>query len=169
MEIKACILQLRLQGEMIIDLVAGVTESTARWKPDQGSWSILEVLNHLVDEEILDFRQHLDHILHKPTQPWPRIDPQGWVKEKGYQQRELAQTLDNFRQARTESLQWLLTLTSPDWQASFELPWGRMTAGDMMASWLAHDLLHARQIIELRYQYTVYESQPFFVDYAGEW
>lgn len=68
MEIKESIQQLQTQGDMIIALTAGLTAAKVRWKPDAMSWSILEVLNHLLDEEILDFRQHLDHILHKPDQ-----------------------------------------------------------------------------------------------------
>jgi hypothetical protein len=39
----------------------------------------------------------------------------------------------------------------------------------MLASWLAHDLLHLRQLIELRYQLTKSNSTPFNVDYAGKW
>lgn len=57
MAITGFIQQLQAQGDMILALIAGLTESKARWKPDAESWSILEVLNHLVDEEILDFRQ----------------------------------------------------------------------------------------------------------------
>lgn len=169
MEIKESIQQLQTQGDMIIALTAGLTAAKVRWKPDAMSWSILEVLNHLLDEEILDFRQHLDHILHKPDQSWPKIDPQGWVLEKGYNQRSLEGTLAEFKQARAESLHWLKALTAPKWDATVDLPWGRLTAGDMLASWLAHDLLHARQIVELRYLQTKHDYQPFSVQYAGEW
>jgi len=112
---------------------------------------------------------NLVHILHKPEQPWPKIDPQGWVLERSYNQRSLEVSLAEFKQAREESLHWLAELTEPDWEAAFDLPWGRITAGDMLASWLAHDLLHARQIIELRYLQTELEYQPFSIQYAGEW
>jgi hypothetical protein len=36
-------------------------------------------------------------------------------------------------------------------------------------AWLAHDLLHMRQIVELRYAYHQWQAQPYRVDYAGEW
>jgi hypothetical protein len=39
----------------------------------------------------------------------------------------------------------------------------------MLASWLAHDLLHLRQLIELRYQITISRCDPYRVLYAGEW
>jgi hypothetical protein len=39
----------------------------------------------------------------------------------------------------------------------------------MFAAWVAHDLLHVRQLVELHYAYTVERNQPFLVDYAGGW
>jgi hypothetical protein len=51
----------------------------ARWKPSPDKWSILEVINHLHDEEKEDFRQRLGSVLSDPSQPWPSIDPRNWV------------------------------------------------------------------------------------------
>jgi hypothetical protein len=57
------------------DLTHGVPDEQARWRPDPESWSILEVVNHLYDEERLDFRVRLDRVLHHPGKPWSPIDP----------------------------------------------------------------------------------------------
>ncbi len=76
MDISIASNQLKAQGEAILQLAEGLSLEQARWKPDEKSWSVLEVLNHLVDEEVLDFRRHLDHLLHTPDAPWPEIDPQ---------------------------------------------------------------------------------------------
>ena len=46
---------------------------------------------------------------------------------------------------------------------------GRITAGDMFASWLAHDLHHLRQLVELQRAYTEHQVQPYRMDYAGPW
>jgi len=51
--------------EMIRSLLGGVNEDEARIKPNSESWSILELLNHLYDEEREDFREHLDFILNR--------------------------------------------------------------------------------------------------------
>ena len=161
--------QMRGQAEAIRTLVQGVSDEQACWKPSPDEWSILEVINHLYDEEIEDFRTHLDLILHHPSDPWPRIDPQGWVTERRYNDRELAQSLSNFLDARKESLAWLEGLTSPNWEAAFQVPWGQITAGDMLASWAAHDLLHLRQLVELQRAYVVRLAAPYKVDYAGPW
>lgn len=169
MDLQKALQQLKEQGQAILSLGAGFSQSEARWKPDPESWSILEALNHLVDEESLDFRRHLDHILHSPDSPWPKIDPQGWVVEKQYNQRDLDSTLAQFKEERENSLRWLTGLEKPDWEIAVRMPWGSLTAGDMLASWLAHDILHLRQLIELRYHITVFRCEPSQVLYAGEW
>jgi hypothetical protein len=156
-------------AEAIRALAEGVSDEQARWKPSAEDWSILEVINHLYDEEREDFAAHLDLILHHPDDPWPRIDPMGWVMERGYNERDLAQSVKGFLQAREASLAWLRGLAAPDWQASYEAPFGEITAGDMMVSWLAHDLLHMRQLVELQWAYATLLVQPYGVRYAGEW
>jgi len=169
MDLKNAVAQLRQQGIAIGSLAADVTEEAARWKPDPESWSILEVLNHLVDEEVFDFRRHSEHMLFTPDQPWPEIDPQGWVTERAYNQRKLDETLRNFERERVNSIRWLGELTQPNWDSKVSFDWGDLTAGDMLVSWLAHDLLHIRQLVELRYQLTAANSLPFRVEYAGKW
>ena len=161
--------QLKTQGQAILKLVTGLTEEEARWKPASDSWSVLEVLNHLIDEEIYDFRTHLDHILHTPHQPWPEIDPIGWVTKHQYNQQDLHDSLVRFEVEREQSLNWLAELPDPDWKAAVSDPRGTLSAGDMLASWLAHDLLHLRQLVELRYQITTNISRPYRLDYAGKW
>ena len=70
-------LRMANNAAIISSLVKDVSEAQARWKPDPQAWSILEVINHLYDEEREDFRQRLDLTLHQPDQPWPPNDPEG--------------------------------------------------------------------------------------------
>jgi hypothetical protein len=169
MNTTALISQIQTHAEAICRLAQGLPDEHAHWKPVPESWSILEVLCHLYDEECLDFRVRLDIILHHPEEPWPSIDPKGWVASHQYSQCDLAQTVANFLAERQKSLAWLKGLESPDWQASYKTPWGSMTAGDMFAAWVAHDLLHLRQLVELHYAYTAQAVHPHAIMYAGEW
>ena len=160
--------------EMIPALVAGVTPEEARFKPDPKTWSVLEVLCHLCDEERDDFRSHLDHILYHSDQPWPDIAPGAWVTARRYNERDLAQVLGEFQAERSRSLAWLHGLASPDLNASVTASFGlderiTLTAGDMLASWVAHDNLHMRQLVELRRARLLRLTAPFGVDYAGGW
>ena len=150
-------------------LAQGLTEEQAHWRPDASSWSVVEVINHLVDEEIEDFRAHLGGLLNKPIKAWTPIDPQGWVSARQYQARELEPSMEAFVQARGDTLAWLETLTNVDWTAAYELPWGKLSAGDLLASWVAHDLLHIRQLTELNYALLSRSAVTERIDYAGEW
>jgi hypothetical protein len=169
MEYNYCLKQ--LAGDMLrIRLLAqGVDDEQARWRPDADSWSILEVICHLLDEERKDFRVRLDITLHKPDETWPGIDPAGWVTEHNYNEQVLAASLQAFHEEREASLAWLKRLEAPDWEASYEAPWGTMRAGDLLASWVAHDLLHMRQLVELHWAYNEQEVLPYSTRYAGEW
>jgi hypothetical protein len=115
-------------------LVRGVSPEQARWKPAPDKWSIVEVVNHLFDEEREDFRQRLELVLADPTQAWPPIDPRGWVTSRGYAERDLDMSLNNFLAERQKSLEWLSELSEPNWQNSNDGPNGTLTAGDLLAS-----------------------------------
>ena len=168
MELEYFQRQFANNAETIRCMVQGVTSEQARWKPAPDEWSILEVINHLYDEEQEDFRLRLDFLLHHPGQAWPGIDPPGWVIEREYNSRELPPSLDNFLSARQESLAWLASLVEPDWTATYPHPGlGPISAADLLAAWLAHDFLHLRQLAELQWSYVAHTVQPHSVAYAG--
>jgi hypothetical protein len=156
-------------AQIIRQLASQVGQEQARWKPDAQSWSVLEVVNHLYDEEREDFRTRIEYTLYRPGEDWPAIDPQGWVSKRGYNQRLLPDSLEKFLQERRASLQWLTGLEAPDWKSQYQAPWGPITAGDLMAAWVAHDLLHIRQLVELTWAWTTKQLSPYSPEYAGQW
>src|SRR5512137_697530 len=96
MQFETLYQELARGAEIVSKLLGGITPAEARLKPDPESWSMLEVVCHLYDEERHDFRQRLDIILHRPHEPWPPIDPAGWVTARQYNNRELTEALDGF-------------------------------------------------------------------------
>lgn len=168
-DLSACIAQLERQAQSIQSLVVGISAEQARWKPAPESWSILEVVNHLYDEEREDFRTRLKHILDGVNGLPPPIDPAGWVVSRGYNERDLSVSLAQFLEERSRSLAWLRGLNTPNWDSAVETPFGRLSAGDLLVAWLAHDLLHLRQLVELHYNYHKQQAQPYQVGYAGDW
>jgi hypothetical protein len=66
-------------------------------------------------------------------------------------------------------LDWLKGLAAADWDLSYEADFGKITAGDMFASWVAHDNLAIRQLVELRRARLEVLTRPYSVGYAGEW
>lgn len=162
--------QLARNAETIRHLIDGIDEPQARWKPTATDWSILEVINHLYDEEREDFRARVASTLYQPHTAWPPIDPAGWVAERGYNQRDPAESLQNFLREREHSVTWLAELSAPAWDSAKVHPAGfSLKAGDLLAAWLAHDFLHLRQLVELRYAYHAQQASPYSVEYAGDW
>lgn len=151
------------------NLARGVGMEQARWKPSVEKWSLLEVLNHLYDEERDDFRARLDSLLYHPERKWPPIDPQGWAIERKYNERELDESLGKFLEERRKSVAWLKELKEPRLENEYEHTQGIIRAGDLLASWLAHDFLHIRQLSRLHWEYLNSLCQPFKTAYAGDW
>lgn len=151
-------------------LLGNISVEQARWKPSPKKWSILEVVNHLHDEEVDDFRQRLEFALLNPERPWKQVTPEKWAGEKDYNQRDLNATLNNFLTEREKSVQWLKGLTTPDWKAMDNYPYGKtMPAEQILANWLAHDYLHIRQINSLNWSYLSKIAPSADLRYAGNW
>ena len=155
---------------IITSLANGLSDAEAAARPAPEAWSMLEVLCHLYDEEREDFRQRLDILLHRPADPWPPIRPAEWVSERNYASRNFGEVLAGWRAERQKSLEWLNRLQNPTWDQESASPWGgTLKAGDMLASWAAHDGLHIRQMVEIRRARVEQLAQPYAVGYAGDW
>jgi hypothetical protein len=170
MEASHCITRLEATGTVLLALCGGVTQLEAAWRPEPARWSLLEIICHLVDEEREDFRRRLDLILHHPTEEWPPIDPEGWVTARRYAEQDFAGTIAAFEEERRRSLDWLRGLGTIDFDTLHVHPrFGSMSAGDMMSAWMAHDILHIRQMNRWRWDQMNAAVAPYSVEYAGKW
>jgi hypothetical protein len=156
-------------GRTLPVLVADVQPDDARWKPPSGAWSILEIVCHLADEEELDFRHRLRSTLADPRVPWPPIDPEGWAKDRRYNEGVLADAVTRFVTQRSESTAWLRSLQFPDWGTAHQRPSGVLRAGDLLSAWVAHDYLHLRQIAKRMYELAARGAGEYSIGYAGAW
>jgi hypothetical protein len=152
-------------------LVKGFDDDAWRWRPDAaGTWSLLEIVHHLADEEREDFPLRLRLTLEDPARPWPPIDPEGWVLARGYNAAEPAAVLHGFVEDREANLAWLGDLADPAWDNSYDHPLaGRLSARRLIRCWRAHDLLHLRQLLARRWQLLARGLEPGELDYAGRW
>jgi DinB superfamily len=169
MNLSYSIERLAANVNVIESLARNLSAEQARWKPQPDKWSILEVVNHLYDEEREDFRARLDLLLHQPDQRWVPIDPPKWAVEREYNRRDPGQSLESFLQERRISIEWLMSLKNPRFENKYEHPKGVISAGDLLASWVAHDLLHIRQLARLHWDYLNSASAPYRTGYAGKW
>jgi len=161
--------ELATNAETIRALVSGISQEESQVRPDSDSWSILEVIGHLFDEERNDFRPRLAIILERPNDEFPPNHPREWITERGYNQRNLAEVLEQFLAERKASLEWLKDLANSNWEMSYTTPWRTITSGEMFTAWVEHDTHHMRQLVELRRARILNLSEPYITDYAGDW
>lgn len=169
MDHSAIIRELNHNKETFHNLFSGLVPEQFHWRPAPDKWSLLEVLCHLYDEEREDFRARLKHTLETPELILPKINPQGWVKERKYAERNFDETLKKFIDEREQSVQWLRSLQNPNWKNIHVHPkWGEFSAEMFLINWLSHDYLHFRQITKLKYDF-LKTHNTVRLDYAGEW
>ena len=162
--------RLEASAAALAALARGAPPELARWRPAPERWALVEVVAHLADEERLDFRARLELLLSRRDEPFAPIDPAGWVTSRGYIDLELDLALEDFLAERRHSLAWLRGLGAVDLSAARALSSGpELSAGDVLASWVAHDLLHLRQIARLLHERAAAEAAPHGVGYAGPW
>ena len=170
MKLDYCIRELEANATTIAAFVSKIDDAQASWKPSEDEWSILEVINHLLDEEREDFPFRLRHILSANTEPWPGIRPGEWAQERNYNERDPDESLADFLLERDKNLKWLRSLSNPTWETKYHHePLKGISAGDFLAAWTVHDLLHIRQLNELKYRYGEQQLEGYALMYAGDW
>lgn len=167
--IQEAIHQMSVNAEALRVLLQSVSAEQAAWKPDPQTWSIAEVAGHLYVEELGDFRCHLREVFHHPPLAWGALQP-GPVAYRGFDL-----DLGGFLTERQSSIAWLGALPAVDWDATISAFFGpanepmTFSAGDLLASWVAHDFLHIRQVNELHFAWNARRAAPYGVRYAGAW
>jgi len=171
MDLDYCIRELEANAAAIEQMIRTVDHAQSSWKPSDLDWSILEVICHLRDEEHEDFPVRIRHLLAGSTDKWPPILPAKWVIDRNYNSDDLHTALDRYLSERRKNIDWLKALVTPDWDVKYtQEPLQGLSAGDLLSAWTVHDLLHIRQLNELKY---LFGKKQIFADrsliYAGEW
>jgi len=153
--------------EVFFMLFKDITETEYRWKANDDTWSLLELLAHLYDEEREDFRARVKHVVEHPGTLPPSINPAEWVKSRNYIGYNYAATLQKLLQEREESVLWLRTVPEELFDHSYMHPEvGKITAKLFLVNWLAHDRMHLRQFQNIRLNY-LSNSCDDNLNYAG--
>lgn len=169
MNTQPLIASLECFPDVLSKTVASLSNDDARFKPADGAWSILEIVTHLADEEVEDFPARLRSTLTDPKMQWNPIDPEGWARQRNYNDGNLNEQIQRFASLRKDSITWLNSLTDPQWSNTFKHPKGEIKAGDLLAAWTAHDWLHLRQVAKRRFQLSQRDAGDYSTEYAGDW
>src|SRR3954466_14355300 len=129
-------------------LLRGLPDSWTMGREGEGSWNPFEVVAHLIHAEREDWIPRARCILdHGENQAFAPFDREGNFQPT--RQLALAELLDEFARARSESLQQLdaMNLLPQDLEKKGKHPaLGAVTLSELLATWAAHDLTHLHQI-----------------------
>jgi uncharacterized damage-inducible protein DinB len=131
---------------------------TATEGPD--TWSPFDVVGHLIHGELTDWMPRIELLLaHGESRPFTPFDR--FAQFRDSQGKSLSELLENFAQLRQGNLERLesLDLKPVDFSRRGRHPeLGTITLGQLLATWVVHDLNHVAQIARVmarRYTDTV--------------
>ena len=155
-------------NKMIFEhLLSSVSNEEYTWRSSSEKWTLLEIVCHLRDEEREDFRARTRGTLEDPKKPFTPIDPQGWVKQRRYAHEDHHKALQGFLDERQRSVEWLHSLKDPSWDNFYHHEQlGHLSAQLFLENWVAHDMLHIRQIMNTRLAHLKFIAKES-LEYAG--
>ena len=128
-------------------LLRGLPDSWVLAREGEGTWSPYDVVGHLIHGEETDWIPRLRHILAGKEEPFERFDRTAQFRES--RAKTLEQLLATFSGLRAASVSELksLDLTDRDLKRPGTHPeLGAVTLGQLLATWVVHDLDHVGQI-----------------------
>ena len=151
----------------ILNLMQGFDVDVLRERENEKRWSPLEILAHVRDEEIEDFRARARAAFSGEALVL-NLDPEGWVTSRRYNEMDPGAVYLDFARERAESCRWLETLDVKDFSRGVEHPKiGVLRMGDFIAAWRMHDLLHMRQFATALAVAAGRRMKGWRMDYAG--
>ncbi len=128
-------------------LLDGLPETWIRSTEGEGTWSPYDVIGHLIHGERTDWIPRARHILADEARPFESFDRAAqFTESKG---KSLAELLEIFADLRRENVAALegMKLTEADFERKGLHPeLGEVTLGQLLATWVVHDLDHVAQI-----------------------
>lgn len=136
--------------DVLTALLNGLPEAMVHRDDGTGTWSAYAIVGHLAHGDATNWiartRMILNHGGERPFEPFDRV---AMLRDEV---RPVSQVLARFRQTRTVVLGELaaLGLQEADLDRRGRHPeFGDVTLGQLLASWVAHDLTHLAQIGEV--------------------
>lgn len=129
---------------------AGISADKLRQPEKPGKWSILEVVQHLADAElVLGVRMRM--IAAEPMPPIAAFDQDLWAKELRYNATSLDDALDQFGAIRRINLRLIHSLTPEQRERKgIHSQRGPESINTILRLYAAHDLYHLSQIERIK-------------------
>lgn len=160
MDIDEARSRLTVGVDAIDGVVAGLADDEAAFRPRADAPSVLDLLACLAGEEADGFRARVRAALHGavPSSAERGREPFGG---RGAYPTSVREALVRFREERAVSLAWLATLEAPDLKRANGGSGASPCAGDLLASWVAHDLERLDELVRLRLAWWTERAAPY--------
>jgi len=127
-------------------LIEAVPEEALRQKPAPEKWSVVEILAHLAEDELVSswrYRQMIE----RTGATLAGFNQDEWARLGKYEEWNAREALGMFRMLREANLRMLAGLTAQQWEREgIHAERGRMTVRDLARHMAAHDVNHILQI-----------------------
>jgi hypothetical protein len=136
-------------------LLRGLPENWTHRSEGDNTWSVFDILGHLIHGERTDWMPRIAIILeHGESRPFDAFDRFAQARES--EGKSFEDLLDEFASLRSDNLQQLraLNIGPEDMERRGRHPsLGIVTLSNLLATWAAHDLTHLHQISRVMAQY----------------
>ena len=129
-------------------LLRGLPRSWVMANEGTGTWSAFDIVGHLIHGDEIDWIPRaqivLEHGEARAFEPFDRF-----AQERDSRGKTMTQLLERFAEVRAASLRALddMRLTPDDLERTGKHPdFGRVTLGELLATWAVHDAAHIAQI-----------------------
>lgn len=132
------------------NLVAGLSESMARWKPKPDEFSAVEHVCHLRDIEVEGYAARIGKILREELPALPDLNGSRLAAERQYNEQNLSEALEAFTNARLDNARVIKSLTAEQLsrRGMFENV-GQMTLEKLLQMMREHDEAHLKELSDL--------------------
>ncbi len=130
----------------LTERIRGLDDSTLRRPEAPGKWSVIEVIQHLADSDLV-FSYRLKMMLTEDRPAIQGYDQDGWAGELRYREVPLELALAQLRAVRAANLHLVRQLSPSQLErVGLHSERGPESAGFLLKLMGAHDLVHRRQI-----------------------
>jgi hypothetical protein len=128
-------------------LLMGLPDTWVRATEGDGTWSPYDVIGHLIHGERTDWIPRARHIIAGETRPFAAFDRMAQFTES--QGKSLGELLTTFAELRQENVAALVEMNLADadlGRSGLHPELGEVTLGQLLATWMVHDLDHVAQV-----------------------
>ena len=130
--------------------VRGLGEAALRRPEKPGKWSVLQVVQHLADSDLV-WAYRVRRILADDRPTISGYDQDLWAERLRYADARLEDALEQFAAVRRANLRLLRALEPDQWsRVGIHSERGEESVAHLTKLYAAHDLVHLRQIARIR-------------------